>query len=50
MVNQFHIGCSSYMDLELSINAKFVVITRIGVEEHSKCISNNGGIITECDA
>ena len=45
MESLFLIGYISYMDLVLSINVKFVVITAIGGEELLKGIFKNGGIL-----
>ena len=45
-VNQFHIGCSSCMDWVSSTNVKFVVTTRTGEGEPSKCTSKNGDTLT----
>ena len=45
MENQFHIGFINCMDLEFSINAKFVETIHTGVEEPLRCISKNGDTI-----
>jgi len=46
MVSQFLIGCTSFMVLESSTNAKFVVISVIGVVVLLKCTFNNGVTLT----
>lgn len=45
MVSLFLIGSTNCMALESSINVRSVVTIVIGVEEHSRCTSKNGGIL-----
>lgn len=47
MENQYHIGFLNCMVWVLNTNAKFVVTIRIGEEEHSRDILQNGDTVME---